>query len=166
MIFFQKFIPKNVSKFVLTDYKSSNGPTKIWNNEDIIECLKSAGTYFFPLSHGDYEKLVEIGEIKGPSVPLIYKRFGSWTNACQKAGIETNKPVRSEYVLDYSDEEILIFLMRYFNEEHTIGSIEDYEKWRRAQNGKIPSIGLIRNRIGNWGIVKEIVLKKMSQIES
>jgi hypothetical protein len=106
MIFFQKFIPKNVSKFVLTDYKSSNGPTKIWNNEDIIECLKSAGTYFFPLSHGDYEKLVEIGEIKGPSVPLIYKRFGSWTNACQKAGIETNKPVRSEYVLDYSDEEI------------------------------------------------------------
>jgi hypothetical protein len=166
MIFFQRFIPKNVSKFVLTDHKSSNGPAKIWNNEDIIECLKSAGTYFFPLSHGDYEKLVEIGEIKGPSVPLIYKRFGSWTNACEKAGIETNKPVRSEYVLDYSDEEIINFLMRYFSEEHTIGSIEDYEKWRRAQNDKIPSIGLIRNRIGNWGIVKEIVLKEMSQIEN
>ena len=56
--------------------------------------------------------------------------------------------------------------MRYFNEEHTIGSIEDYEKWRMAQNSKVPSIGLIRNRIGNWGIVKEIVLKEMSQIEN
>ena len=107
-----------------------------------------------------------MGEVNGPSVPLIYKRFGSWTNACHEAGIETNKPVRSEYVLDYSDEEILNFLMRYFNEEHTIGSIEDYEKWRMAQNSKVPSIGLIRNRIGNWGIVKEIVLKEMSQIEN
>jgi hypothetical protein len=34
-----------------------------------------------------------------------------------------------------------------------------------AQNSKVPSIGLIRNRIGNWGVVKEIVLKKISQIE-
>ena len=164
--FFQKFIPKNVSKFVLRENETGKGPAKIWSNEDIIESLKNAGTYFFPLSHGDYEKLVDMGEVNGPSVPLIYKRFGSWTNACHEAGIETNKPVRSEYVLDYSDEEILNFLMRYFNEEHTIGSIEDYEKWRMAQNSKVPSIGLIRNRIGNWGIVKEIVLKKMSQIEN
>jgi hypothetical protein len=163
--FYQKFIPKNVSKFVLTKHEIGKGPAKIWSNEDIVESLKNAGTYFFPLSHGEYEKLVDIGEIKGPSVPLIYKRFGSWTNACHEAGIETNKPVRSEYVRDYSDEEILNFLMRYFNEEDTIGSIEDYEKWRMAQNSKVPSIGLIRNRIGNWGAVKEIVLKKISQIE-
>ena len=163
--FYQKFIPKNVAKFVLTKHEIGKGPTKVWSNEDIVESLKKAGTYFFPLSHGDYEKLVDMGEIKGPSVPLIYKRFGSWTNACYEAGIETNKPVRSEYVLDYSDEEILNFLMRYFNEEQTIGSIEDFEKWRVAQNSKVPSIGLIRNRIGNWGVVKEIVLKKISQIE-
>jgi hypothetical protein len=163
--FYQKFIPKNVGKFVLTKHEIGKGPAKIWSNEDIVESLKNAGTYFFPLSHGDYEKLVDMGEIKGPSVPLIYKRFGSWTNACHEAGIETNKPVRSEYVLDYSDEEILNFLMRYFNEEQTIGSIEDFEKWRVAQNSKVPSIGLIRNRIGNWGVVKEIVLKKISQIE-
>jgi hypothetical protein len=163
--FYQKFIPKNVGKFVLTKHEIGKGPAKIWSNEDIVESLKNAGTYFFPLSHGDYEKLVDMGEIKGPSVPLIYKRFGSWTNACHEAGIETNKPVRSEYVRDYSDEEILNFLMRYFNEEDTIGSIEDYEKWRMAQNSKVPSIGLIRNRIGNWGAVKEIVLKKISQIE-
>jgi hypothetical protein len=163
--FYQKFIPKNVSKFVLTKHEIGKGPAKIWSNEDIVESLKNAGTYFFPLSHGEYEKLVDMGEIKGPSVPLIYKRFGSWTNACHEAGIETNKPVRSEYVRDYSDEEILNFLMRYFNEEDTIGSIEDYEKWRMAQNSKVPSIGLIRNRIGNWGAVKEIVLKKISQIE-
>jgi len=163
--FYQKFIPKNVAKFVLIKHEIGKGPAKIWSNEDIVESLKNAGTYFFPLSHGDYEKLVDMGEIKGPSVPLIYKRFGSWTNACHEAGIETNKPVRSEYVLDYSDEEILNFLMRYFNEEQTIGSIEDFEKWRVAQNSKVPSIGLIRNRIGNWGVVKEIVLKKISQIE-
>jgi hypothetical protein len=164
--FFQRFIPKNVSKYVITKNETIKGTAKIWSNEDIVESIKSAGTYFFPLSHGDYENLVEMGEIKGPSVPLIYKRFGSWTNACHAAGIETNKPVRSEYVLDYSDEEILNFLMRYFNEEHTIGSIEDYVKWRLEQNSKVPSIGLIRNRIGNWRLVKEIVLKKISQIEN
>jgi predicted DNA-binding protein YlxM (UPF0122 family) len=132
--FYQKFIPKNVSKFVLTKHEIGKGPAKIWSNEDIVESLKNAGTYFFPLSHGEYEKLVDMGEIKGPSVPLIYQRFGSWTYACHEAGIDTNKPVRSEYVRDYSDEEILNFLMRYFNEEDTIGSIEDYEKWRMAQN--------------------------------
>ena len=129
-----------------------------WTDSQISEAIRRAGTYHFPLSRAQYDSLVQTGEIIGPSAALIYKRFGSWTNACELAGVESNA-AHDGYQVTWSRAELQAFLIRFLLQAET-GSIQEYERWRTAQPDRVPSSQLVRNTWANWpNAVREALIE-------
>ena len=130
-----------------------------WSKEDVIAILRKAGTYYFPLKTSDYEYLLEIGEISGPSVPFIYNKYGTWTEMCITAGVEPAASMRGEYVVLWNEGELISFLQRYLLDEGTTGTASGYDEWREQQHDHVPSGVLIRNQFERWSDAKRIALE-------
>jgi hypothetical protein len=155
-----KLTPKRFNKFIIDKF-----PEPVihlsWTKEDCLEALRKAGTYYFPIRQADYDHLVSIGEIKGPSVAYMYLKFGQWSELCIEAGVEFVPSIRSEYVRMWSDEELLSYARRFFKEPDTSGTYGGYDAWREQQADHVPSGVLIRNVFGNWTTVKRKVLESL-----
>ena len=150
--------PRKFHKFIIDKSIPPTSKSQ-WSKEDVIAILRRAGTYYFPLKTTDYEYLLEIGEISGPSVPFIYVKYGSWTEMCMIAGVETAPPPRREYLLLWNEDELISFLQRYLLDEGTTGSASDYDEWRERQHDHVPSRVLIRNQFEKWSDAKRIALE-------
>jgi hypothetical protein len=124
-----------------------------------LEVLKKAGTYYFPLKISDYDHLLEIGEIEGPSVAKIGILFDSWGEACRMAGVEPAPALRHEYSKTWSDVELVSFVVRYLNDENTPGSFDGYRAWREIQLDHGPSEALLRNTFESWSKIKRQALE-------
>jgi DNA-directed RNA polymerase specialized sigma subunit len=150
--------PKRFNKFIIDKFPEPV-VSLAWTREDCLNALRRAGTYYFPIRQADYDHLLNIGEIKGPSIQYMYLKFGQWTELCMEAGVECVPSVRSEYVRMWSDEELLSYARRFLKEEGTSGSYGGYDAWRGLQPDHVPSGVLIRNVFGNWTTVKRKVLE-------
>jgi len=155
-------IPVKFQKFIL-DSGSQRTGSAVWNKDDVLKTLAIAGTYFFPLKTSDYEHLIQIGEIDGPSVQWIYAKFGNWSNACLLAGVEFPAPPRSDYKRLWSDQELVSFVVRYLNEDETTGGVRDYTLWKDRQTDHVPSGALIRNTFGTWSDAIKIALLQIRE---
>jgi hypothetical protein len=102
---------------------------------------------------------LEIGEISGPSVPYIYKKYDSWTEMCIIAGVEPAASMRGEYVLLWNEDELISYLQRYLLEEGSTGTASGYDEWREVQHDHVPSGVLIRNQFEKWSDAKRIALE-------
>lgn len=153
-----RITPKKYQKLII-DKIDEQPSAAIWNKENIKIVLQKAGTYYFPLKSSDYEHLVEIGEIKGPSTGTVIVVFGTWTEACRQAGVEHAQAARSEYVKLWTDEELLSFVVRYIKDESTTGSVNGYRPWRERQIDHVPSEGLIRNQYDSWSNARRKALE-------
>jgi hypothetical protein len=155
-----KLCPKKFNKFIIDKF-----PEPVihlsWSKEDCLEALRKAGTYYFPMRQADYDHLVRIGEVKGPSVAYMYLKFGQWSELCVEAGVEFVPSLRSEYVRMWSDEELLSYATRFYRELDNSGSYGGYESWRELQTDHVPSGVLIRNVFGSWTTVKRKVLESL-----
>ena len=126
-----------------------------FSDEDCLTALRIAQTYSFPLSAKSYTKLVKAGTLQGPSSPLILKRFGSWSNACKTAGVESGEPAREHYEKQFSDFEILRYVRKFMHEQEDANwSIERYLLWRKLKAKDAPSFALIRMRMSGWAEVR------------
>lgn len=126
-----------------------------FTDEKCIQALQSAQTFCFPLSAKAYATLVRNGDVDGPSVPLLNIRFGSWSQACRLAGVESGEAVRDNYDIQFTDQEILLFVRRFlFEQEDGNWSLAQYVKWREESCEDAPSMALIRNRLGSWTKVR------------
>lgn len=143
----KKFLTKESLKYVQPETKKNNRPND-WLDDDILEALRKAGTYHFPLSRYQYDELVRMKEVHGPSAALIYKRFGNWTIACGLVGVETNQ-AHDGYQVTWNKSELAAFMLRFVSDAPST-SIQEYEKWRAAQPDRVPSGQLIRNTWSNW----------------
>lgn len=150
--------PKRFNKFIIDKFPEPL-VSLAWTREDCLNALRRAGTYYFPIRQADYDHLLNIGEIKGPSIQYMYLKFGQWTELCMEAGVECVPSVRSEYVRMWSDEELLSYARRFLKEEGTSGSYGGYDAWRELQPDHVPSGVLIRNVFGNWTTVKRKALE-------
>ena len=142
-------------------YLSANEESKIekqWTSDDCIEVLRLAATFAFPLTVLEYRRLVESNSIIGPTLPIFSSRFGSWAEACAAAGVETGISLR-EYDSTWSDSD-LIRIVRQFLWESKEGSwsIQNYDKWRTNHESQVPSVGLLRNRLGTWSEIRVLAL--------
>ena len=155
-------IPDKLQKFVL-DGVSQRAGSAVWDKDDVLKILAIAGTYYFPLKTSDYEHLIQIGEIDGPSVQWIYAKFGNWSNACMLAGVEFPTPPRSDYKRLWSDQELVSFVVRYLNEDETTGGVRDYTLWKDRQTDHVPSGALIRNTFGTWSDAIKIALLQIRE---
>lgn len=123
--------------------------TRFWTDEMILDALRLAQTYHYPLTTNDYQELVTIGEIKGPSVPLIANRFKTWKQACIAAGVEYVES-HATYSVTWSRDDLVEILGQYLLDPETTGTIGDYNRWREEATDRIPSLAQMRIVVGPW----------------
>mgnify|MGYP000343669907 CR=1 FL=1 len=141
-------LPKSELKLVRKPFPTKTYP-KQFSDDDCFEAIRTAGTYFFPLTHDNYNSLVASGEIVGPSVPLIYSRFGSWSAACARAGVESRSP-STHYTKNWSEKEITRYLVEFLSTDLSSSSIQAYDSWRPS-NADTPPAGVsVRKHFGGW----------------
>ena len=128
---------------------------KIYSDEDLLLILRlSAEKIGGPLTCNAYRKL----GIQ-PTVAIFIGRFGTWKNACDRAGVTPGRAVRSNYTRAHSEEDMLAFVASYLADPRTNGSADGYEEWQRKVDGA-PSLTLIRQRIGKWNDIKARLVKE------
>lgn len=147
-----KALPVHLAKFVVGSTKMhGRGTDRRWRRDDLLNAVKIAGTFHFPLSAPQFDELVSIGEIHSPGSQTIAKRFGTWKAACEAAGVEPTTRGRGNYEQKWSWDEIVGFVVEYLMDLSTVGSFADYEDWRSKQTNEVPSGALVRKRMSTWG---------------
>lgn len=141
-------VAKEVAKLV-SDFKPAKEYAKLWSDEQVIAALREAATHYFPLGKAEYDSLIELKEIDGPSSALIWMRFGSWSKACELAGVECHA-VREHYQKTWSRAELLTYTSRFLMTRDISSSIGSYETWKAAETVKTPSGQLLRVEFGSW----------------
>ena len=129
-----------------------------WSDKDVMDALHVAAIYSFPLGAADYDELVGIGEVSGPTSSRIIQRYGAWVAACEAAGIEPRRTVRNGYDSKWTDDDLLAFARAYFQDPGFTGSSHRYDEWRKQHSPDAPSFGTLRNRIGSWVEVRRQAL--------
>ena len=147
-----RFLPKQ---------RSETNSREIWNDEEILDAIRSAATMAFPLTHKDYTDLLAQRYFKGPSVPAIIIRFRSWRIACERAGVESGKTNRTlGSGSKFNEKDLLDSISRYIKQGRT-NTFNDYEDW--AKNNDAPSGATLRNRLGTWRDIMNIGLRNLSE---
>lgn len=78
----------------------------------------------------------------------IIQVFGTWTAACQMAGVEPQTSVRSDYTQRWDRLDCLKWVATYL-ETTNRPSFARFDEWVRHQDGA-PSAGTVRLRCGKW----------------
>jgi hypothetical protein len=146
--------PDDIRQFRL---RESAPVEQLWSDADIMAALRAAAVYDFPLSAAAYTELVRMGEVSGPSLPLVYQRFGGWLAACESAGVVHGKAMR-HYESRWSDDELLVYARDYFLAPDWPESAHRYDEWRLANAPDGPSQQTLRNRLGRWSEIKRRAL--------
>lgn len=143
-------------------YLQANEESKnpeVWTKDQCLQSLKVAATYEFPLTVLKYQKLIESKEVKGPTTAVIFAKFGSWIEACNRAGIEYGEALR-DYNRKWNDTELVKFVKRFLHSRKDgKWSIENYEIWRKAPEISGPSLPLLRLRLGTWSELRVLAIE-------
>jgi hypothetical protein len=128
---------------------------KIFSDEDLLTILRLASEKVDgPLTCNAYRKL----QIQ-PTIAVYLTRFGTWNQACEKAGVTHGPTMRKSYTRAHSEEDMLAYIASYLADPRTNGSAIGYEEWQRKVEGA-PSLSLIRQRIGKWNDIKARLVKE------
>ena len=151
-----RLLPADVAALVVED--KTGAPTSKWSDDAIVAAVRQAATYEYPLSGVAYQRLVTLGEVTGPSRALVHKRLGSWTRACELAGVEPDRAAHAGYQSRWTDADLLGYVATYLRKAGSAGTYAGYIAWARDQTGA-PSGPSIRNRLGGWGEIKRAALQ-------
>ena len=128
---------------------------RIFSDEDLLAILRLASERVGGrLTCNAYKKL----QIQ-PTIAIYLSRFGSWNQACEKAGVTHGPTMRKSYTRAHSEEDMLAYIASYLADPRTNGSAVGYEHWQRKVSGA-PSLSLIRQRIGKWNDIKARLVKE------
>lgn len=150
-----KFWPQDVSHLRL---HTTGTYESRWSDEAILDAIRNAALYEFPLTTNAYAELLSQGQIKGPSMPRIWQRFGSWTSACEAAGVVAGQTMRRHYESRWSDDDLLRIVRRYLLDPEAPTSATRFDEWKRACAPDGPSFQTLRNRFGSWTEAKRRAL--------
>lgn len=132
---------------------------QLWSDDNCLESLRKAATFAFPITVSRYRKLLESGEVVGPTPALLWQRFGSWTQACELAGVEYGEALR-EYNRIWNDTELITFVRKFMHQRlDGKWSLEKYEEWRRFPAVEGPSMASLRLRLGSWSEIRVLALE-------
>jgi len=136
-----------------------------WSDEEILDAIRDAALYEFPLTTSAYAELLSQGQITGPSTPRISQRFGSWTAACDAAGVVAGQTMRSHYESRWSDDDLLRIVRQYLLDLEAPSSAAGFDEWKRTCAPDGPSFQTLRNRFGSWTEVKRRALAQEGWVE-
>lgn len=119
----------------------SASPAQVLNDLRRVAAM-TGGT---PLSGPFYDKHRE----GGVSSQRVAQIFGTWSSACEQAGIDAHRPARTNYTQGWTREECLRWVFRYLRSSGD-RTHSGYDTWARGQR-EAPSAGTARNRCGgSW----------------
>jgi hypothetical protein len=132
---------------------------------DIIESLQAASLLSFPLTGVAYDQLVAEGYVKGLSRQRILQVYGSWNEACRRAGVEPGEPLKNvTYVRKFSELEMIRVVGQFLLDQDRLGRAggrQAYAPWRESHDlaDSIPSEGTICNQVNSsWTVVRRLAL--------
>lgn len=129
---------------------------KLWNETDIVAALQLAAEVVGgSMSRVKYDSIRR--EFDGPSGVLILQRFGSWQVACAAAGIEMGRRRPGGYTRNWTDAQVLDFVVAYLADPAERGTFDGYSRWASSTPGS-PSGPTVRNYLGAWSTVKRDAL--------
>lgn len=136
---------------------------RVWSDTDIAAALQlAAEPVGGPLTCAAYNRVRS--DIGGPSGVRIIQRFGTWRAACIAAGVAMGKRPRGDYHRNWTDSEVLGYVVQYFSEPAARGSYGDYTKWA-SSSARAPSGPTVRNYLGTWRTVKQAALTMLAARE-
>lgn len=101
-----------------------------------------------PLTAASYDAWQRARDAASPA--LLIRRFGSWNQACARAGVATNKTRSTSR--RWSDDDVVAIVRTYLRAPGSTGSYADYSAWAKEQDDA-PSGATLRQRFG-WAEVK------------
>ncbi|WP_164983782.1 Z1 domain-containing protein [Cellulomonas endophytica] len=134
-----------------------------WSHDQTMQALVDAATFEWPLSSTAYDDLLRVGEVQGPSAVRIGQVYGSFSAACEAAGVEPVRAPRDDYQSRWTDTELLDWVADYLRAPGSSGSFSGYEAWRAVHGSDAPSGGTLRNRYGAWSAVKQTTFLYMRE---
>jgi hypothetical protein len=94
----------------------------------------------------------------------MFQLFGTWTAACEAAGIEFRGTPDRDYERRWTDEDVLEWVSDYFLDLEFRGASHRYDEWRKQHQDRddIPSAGSIRNYLSrSWDEVGILTLQQL-----
>lgn len=151
--------PDEFAHFRLANLKGTTNRT--WTDDQILEALRGASLYEFPLTRKKYDALLQVGQIQGPSGARTMQVFGTWSAACETAGVQSGTPRRTPYESQWTDLELIGFVRDYLKDRKYAGTFAAYDEWRKETGIDAPASGTLRNRLGKWSDLKRQALESM-----
>jgi hypothetical protein len=102
-----------------------------------------------PLTAASYDAWQRERDAASPA--LLIRRFGTWNEACARAGVATNKTRSTSR--RWSDEDVVAIVADYLAEPESTGSFADYSAWAKRHDGA-PSGAIVRQRF-SWSEAKK-----------
>ena len=163
----QGLVPPDSLRFVLRDTETSKAQSRAISDQEILDSVKHAATYQWPLSSIKYDELINFGEISGVKSQRVAQIFGSWSRACELAGVEHLDAFRSAYDQKWTDRELEGFVVEYYSRNSSKGTWEDFNDWLKDDDSR-PSGGTVRTRLGagSWLKVQRRVLRSTQMKEA
>ena len=133
-------------------FLSRQGRDRMFSDGAILAHLREAARQRGePLTVRGYEEVRT--SFGGASAPLVLQRFGTWRQACARAGIAAGQSVRRSYPRRWTSAELVQAVAAYLAQGGARGSFADYERWARSTE-RAPSGQTIRTRFGTWSRAK------------
>lgn len=103
-----------------------------------------------PLTAGAYDTW-QRGRADAASPALLVRRFGSWNEACARAGVATNATRSTSR--RWSEADLVAAVAAYLSSPGSTGSFAGYAAWAKDHDGA-PSGATLRQRY-SWADLKE-----------
>ena len=140
-----------------------------WQPSELVAVLRAASVGNARLTIQRYSDLRKAGVANGPSPAIFINSFGSWSAACSAAGIRSGKPLRTNYVRRWSNEDLLRFVVEYvranLETSEKPGTAKGIEMWLRSLGASrdAPSLATLRNRLGSWLQMRDAAMNVIEQ---
>jgi DNA-binding transcriptional ArsR family regulator len=137
-----------------------NAPVIQYSDAQMAEALKTAFGELTDRSKGlsrkRYKEIMDGRD--APAAATYIRRYGTWAEACRLAGITASKARRTNYVRDWSNDDIVDSVAEFINTTG-VTSYHAYADWAR-ENGK-PSGPLLVQRLHGWADARKLAIAKL-----
>lgn len=129
---------------------SSGSQRRRWRDDEILDAVWDVArcTRGRLLLCTEYEWAASRAGL--PNLSVVLRRFGSWTNAVQAAGV-AEAPVRHPISRGRWSDADLIRALRASSGDNELGpTVDAYRRWQDHRPAVRPGCGVIRARFGMW----------------
>tara|TARA_B100000029_G_C17595340_1_gene963897 strand:- start:11 stop:718 length:708 start_codon:yes stop_codon:yes gene_type:complete len=140
-----------------------------WKPAELIDVIRAASSGQVRLTIQHYSNLRKSGEVEGPTPAIFIKSFGSWSAACEAAGVQSGEPRRTNYTRRWSNDDLLEFVVEYVRESRKsskgLGTAGGFENWLGSLKAsrEVPSFATVRNRLGSWSQMRDSAMAVIEQ---